>query len=175
MTGHADLILGHVAIREKSWAEKIRTWRTQNGSIPGPMEVWLAHRSLGTLALRLETQCQNALAIAEYLSKRPGVAGLRYPGLKTDPAHEIAARQMNYFGPVVSFVLRDKERAETFLKSCRLIIEATSFGSIHTTAERRARWAGDVVPEGFIRLSVGCEDVDDLISDLSQALDRADG
>jgi len=175
LTGHADLILGHVAVREKSWAEKIRTWRTQNGSIPGPMEVWLAHRSLGTLALRLETQCQNALRIAEYLSKRPGVTGLRYPGLKTDPAHEIAARQMNYFGPIVSFVLRNRERAETFLKSCRLIIEATSFGSIHTTAERRARWAGDVIPEGFIRLSVGCEDVDDLISDLSQALDRADG
>jgi cystathionine gamma-lyase len=80
---------------------------------------------------------------------------------------------MKFFGPVVSFVLKDRTRAEKFLKSCELIYEATSFGSIHTTAERRARWSGDAVPEGFIRLSAGCEDGEDLIADLSQALDRA--
>jgi cystathionine gamma-lyase len=170
LTGHSDLILGHVAVRDKTWAEKIRTWRTQTGSIPGPMEVWLAHRSLGTLVLRLECQCQNALKIARFLSTRPDVQGLRYPGLATDPGHEIAAKQMKYFGPVVSFVLKDKTRAEKFLKSCKLIYEATSFGSIHTTAERRARWSGDAIPEGFIRLSAGCEDGEDLIADISQAL-----
>ena len=173
LTGHGDLILGHVAVRDKTWAEKIRTWRTQTGSIPGPMEVWLAHRSLGTLALRLECQCRNALEIAQFLSTRPDVEELRYPGLATDPGHEIAAKQMKYFGPVVSFVLKDKARAEKFLKSCELIYEATSFGSIHTTAERRARWAGDAIPEGFIRLSAGCEDGEDLIADITQALDGA--
>jgi cystathionine gamma-lyase len=173
LTGHSDLILGHVAVADKTWAEKVRAWRTQTGSIPGPMEVWLAHRSLGTLSLRLECQCQNALRIARFLATRPEVEGLRYPGLETDPGHEIAVKQMKFFGPVVSFVLKDRTRAEKFLKSCELIYEATSFGSIHTTAERRARWSGDAVPEGFIRLSAGCEDGEDLIADLSQALDRA--
>ncbi len=172
LTGHGDLILGHVAVKDKMWADRIRTWRTQTGSIPGPMEVWLAHRSLGTLALRLERQCENALKIAQYLSTRPDLKGLRYPGLASDPGHEIATRQMKYFGPVVSFILNDQGRAEGFLKSCHLISEATSFGSIHTTAERRARWAGDAIPEGFIRLSVGCEDVEDLMADIAQALDR---
>jgi cystathionine gamma-lyase len=173
LTGHGDLILGHVAVRDKMWADRIRTWRTQTGSIPGPMEVWLAHRSLSTLALRLECQCENALKIAQYLSRRPDVRGLRYPGIATDPGHENAVKQMRYFGPVVSFVLKNNKGAETFLKSCHLVYEATSFGSIHTTAERRARWAGDAIPEGFIRLSAGCEDGEDLIADISQALDQA--
>jgi cystathionine gamma-lyase len=80
---------------------------------------------------------------------------------------------MQYFGPIVSFVLAHRRRAETFLAACQLVYEATSFGSIHTTAERRARWGGDAIPEGFIRLSVGCEDADDLLADMAQALDRA--
>jgi cystathionine gamma-lyase len=172
LTGHADLLLGHLAVRDSALAEKLRTWRTQMGSVPGPMEVWLAHRSLATLELRLERQHKNALAIAEYLSTRPGVAGLRYPGLPKDPAHQLASKQMRWFGPVVSFVLPDRSRAERFLAACDLVTEATSFGSVHTTAERRARWGGDAIPEGFIRLSAGCEAADDLIADIEQALQR---
>jgi len=143
------------------------------GAVPGPMEVWLAHRSLATLEMRLERQCRNALVIAEHLSTCSHVSGLRYPGLPDDPAHRVAARQMQFFGPVVSFVLADQTCAERFLRACKLIIEATSFGSVYTTAERRARWGGDTIPEGFIRLSVGCEDDQDLVADLSQALDSA--
>ena len=171
LTGHPDLLLGHVAARDPAWADRIRLWRTQIGAIPGPMEVWLAHRSLATLHLRLERQCQNALTIAQFLSSHPEVTGLRYPGLPDDPAYATAARQMRYCGPVVSFVVKDRTTAEKFLRACQLVYEATSFGSIHTTAERRARWGGDVIPEGFIRLSVGCEDAEDLITDLAQALD----
>lgn len=173
LTGNSDLILGHVATRNQARADQIRTWRTQIGAIPGPMEVWLAHRSLTTLDMRLERQCQNALAIARFLTTRPDVQGLRYPGLPNDPAHAIASRQMQYFGPVLSFVLADRMCAEKFLAACQLVYEATSFGGIQTTAERRARWGGDAIPEGFIRLSVGCEDVDDLIADILQALDVA--
>ena len=143
------------------------------GSIAGPMEVWLAHRSLATLHLRMERQCQNALAIARFLASRSDVHGLRYPGLPSDPAHTIAARQMKYVGPVVSFVLRSREHSERFLSNCELVYDATSFGSLHTTAERRARWGGDLVEEGFIRLSVGCEDAQDLIADFERALDRS--
>jgi cystathionine gamma-lyase len=173
LTGHSDLILGHVAARDSVWADKIRTWRTQMGSIPGPMEVWLAHRSLATLQLRLERQCQNAIRIAQFLSTRSEISGLRYPGLPSDPAFGIASQQMRYCGPVISFTLPTRAKAEKFLASAQLVAEATSFGGLHTTAERRARWGGDVIPEGFIRFSVGCEDADDLIEDLAQALDTA--
>ncbi|HEV8335943.1 MAG TPA: cystathionine gamma-lyase [Candidatus Polarisedimenticolia bacterium] len=173
LTGHADLILGHVAVRDAAWADRLRSWRNQTGAVPGPMEVWLAHRSLATLEMRLERQCRNALIVAEYLSGRRDVTGLRYPGLHGDAAHEVAARQMQYYGPVVSFALADRSRAERFLGSCELVIESTSFGGVHTSAERRARWGGDAIPEGFIRLSVGCEDDRDIVADLAQALDRA--
>ena len=171
LTGHSDLILGHVAVRDSVWAQRLLVWREQIGAVPGPMEVWLAHRSLATLEMRLERQCRNALTLAEYLLTRPEVSGVRYPGLPTDPSHEVATKQMAYYGPVVSFVLADRARAEEFLRSCQLVIEATSFGGVHTTAERRARWGGDEIAEGFIRLSAGCEDSRDLVDDIAQALD----
>jgi len=171
LTGHGDLVLGHVAVRESVWADKLHTWRNQTGAVPGPMEVWLAHRSLATLEMRLTRQCDNASCVAEYLTARSEVKSLRYPGLPRDPAYQIAARQMQFYGPVISFVLADRASAERFLKACELVIEATSFGSVQTTAERRARWGGDNISEGFIRLSVGCEDSDDIIADLAQALD----
>ena len=143
------------------------------GAIPGPMEVWLAHRSLPTLDLRLARQCENALAIATFLSGRSDVMRVRYPGLPNDPAHGVARQQMQRFGPVVSFVLPSRAGAEALLRACQWIYEATSFGSVHTSAERRARWGGDAIPEGFIRLSVGCEDSPDLLADLAQALGKA--
>ena len=173
LTGHSDLILGHVATREPAWADRLRTWRTQFGAVPGPMEVWLAHRSLATLDLRLARQCHNALALATLLASRPDVQVVRYPGLPNDPAYPIATRQMQRFGPVVSFVLADRQHAEALLTACQLVYEATSFGGLHTSAERRARWGGDAIPEGFIRLSAGCEDTEDLLADLTQALDTA--
>ena len=171
LTGHSDLILGHVAVQDAALFEKLRVWRTQLGAISGPMEVWLAHRSLATLDLRLERQCANALKIAQFLATRPEISMLRYPGLPNDPAHAVATKQMQHFGPVVSFALPSRAQAEQFLGACQLVSEATSFGSIHTTAERRARWGGDIVPEGFIRFSAGCESAQDLIEDMQQALD----
>ncbi|MCA0458836.1 MAG: cystathionine gamma-lyase [Chloroflexi bacterium] len=170
LTGHSDLILGHVAVREPSLLDGIRMWRNQIGAVPGPMEVWLAHRSLATLHLRLERQCANALAIARYLTTHPAVTDVRYPGLEGHPAHELAARQMRYYGSIVSFTLADAAAAQRFLSASKLIYEATSFGSLHSTAERRARWGGDVVAAGFIRMNVGCEAVEDLLADIEQAL-----
>jgi cystathionine gamma-lyase len=173
LAGHSDLLLGHVAVRDQELAEKLLWWRKHAGAIPGPMEVWLAHRSIATLAVRLERACENALKIAAFLSERQDVLAVRYPGLVNDPSYPVASRQMQFFGPIVSFTLPDRLRAETFLASCRLVYEATSYGSVHTSAERRARWGGDAVPEGFIRLSAGIEDSRDLIADIAQALDRA--
>ena len=172
ITGHGDLILGHVAVRDPALADRLRTWRTQTGSVPGPFEVWLGHRSLSTLAVRLERQCDNAQTIAEFLATRREVLRVRYPGLPSDPSHAVARGQMRRFGPVVSFELAGRAEAERFLKACELVDEATSFGAVHTTAERRARWGGDAIGEGFIRMSAGCEHIDDLLADLAQALDR---
>lgn len=170
LTGHGDLILGHVATRNSSWTERLRSFRSQHGSVAGPMEVWLAHRSLATLDVRLERQCKNALEIAQFLASQPEVCLVRYPGLPQDPAYTIASRQMKRYGPVVSFVLKGQAQAEHFLGACLLVLQATSFGGIHTTAERRTRWGGDSIPEGFIRLSVGCENIEDLLEDIGQAL-----
>ena len=174
LTGHSDLILGHVAARDPKHAELVEAWRSRTGAIPGPFEVWLAHRSLPSLDVRLERQCRNALAIAEALVADHRVSGVRYPGLTDHPGHEIAARQMGErFGCVLGFELADARTAQRFLGACELVAEATSFGGTHTTAERRARWGTDAVSEGFVRLSAGLEDSDDLITDILRALDEA--
>jgi cystathionine gamma-lyase len=175
LTGHSDLTLGHVATREQAWADKLLAFRTQQGAVPGPMEVWLAHRSLATLELRLQRQCGTAMEVARRLTTRPEVLSVRYPGLQQDPSHAIAAKQMAHFGPIVSFALDGKERAERFLKACEIVVSATSFGGIHSMAERRGRWGGDVIPPGFIRFSAGCEDTQDIVQDISHALDSISG
>jgi cystathionine gamma-lyase len=172
LTGHADLMLGYVATRGAGRAAALRDWRRDAGAIPGPFETWLAHRSLPTLGVRMERAGANALALAELLARRDEVSGVRYPGLPGDPAHEVARRQMNGFGSVIAFDLGSRERAEQFLAAAQLVTEATSFGSVQTTAERRLRWGADDVPEGFIRLSAGCEETADLVADVEGALER---
>jgi len=173
ITGHSDLILGHVATRDPDKLTALRTWRTQHGAIPGPMEVWLAHRSLPTLPLRVARQCDSALRLAECLLRRSDVAAVLYPGLPSHPGHDVARRQMRAFGTIVSFDVGTRARAETFLRALSIVREATSFGGVHSMAERRARWGGDAISDGFIRFSVGCEAAGDIISDVTQALDRA--
>jgi cystathionine gamma-lyase len=170
MAGHSDLLLGSVATRSPELHERLTRWRSLAGSIPGPFEAFLAHRSLPTLDVRLERMCANALALAELLAERDDVLEVRYPGLPGDPAHAVAARQMRRFGPVVSFTLRDAPTAQRFLDAAELVVEATSFGGLHTMAERRQRWGSDGVAEGLIRLSVGLEDPDDLREDFTRAL-----
>ncbi|WP_405584081.1 cystathionine gamma-lyase [Streptomyces sp. NBC_01190] len=175
LTGHGDLLLGYVSTRDPELTAGVRKWRKTVGAIPGPMEAWLAHRSLATLALRVDRQAGNALALANALLERPEVTGLRHPGLPSDPAHQVAAAQMRRFGSVVSFTLPDQAHAERFLAALRLTAEATSFGSVQCTAERRARWGGDAVAPGFIRFSVGVEDPQDIVADVLRALDEAAG
>lgn len=171
LTGHGDLLLGYVATADPARAEALRSWRTYTGSIAGPFEVWLAHRSLATLDVRLKRQLETAQRFAEFLATRRDVEHVRYPGLAGDRAHEVSCRQMRAFGTIVTFDLGDRARADAFLASLELVEGATSFGGVRSTAERRARWGGDAVPEGFIRFSVGCEDPDDLIADVGRALD----
>lgn len=173
LTGHGDILIGHVTCRDPERAAGVRRWRKIIGAIPGPMEAWLAHRSLATLHLRVERQTANAQALAEALLDRAEVSGLRYPGLPTDPSYRLATEQMRRYGSVLSFTLPSRERAERFLSGLELVEDATSFGSVRSTAERRGRWGGDAVPEGFIRFSVGAEDPEDLVADVLRALDES--
>ena len=171
LTGHSDLLLGVVAARDEALLADVLAVRSRTGAILGPFEAWLAHRSLATLDVRLAREEANALALASMLASRDDVSGVRYPGRDGDPAHAVAATQMTRFGTVMCFdVAGGAERAQRFLGACALVTESTSFGGVHTTAERRARW-GDAVPEGFIRLSAGIEDPDDLLEDVARALD----
>jgi cystathionine gamma-lyase len=171
MTGHSDVLLGSVTTRDAQRAAALRTWRTATGAIPGTFEAWLAHRSLPTLDVRLERTCANALALAELLAARDDVPLVRYPGLPSDPSHAVAAAQMTRFGAVLGFDVGSAERAQAFLDAAQLVTEATSFGGVHTTAERRARWGTDSIAEGYIRFSAGLEATEDLLADVAAALD----
>jgi len=173
LTGHSDIVIGHAAAADAQHAALLRTWRTQHGAIPGPMEVWLAHRSLATLPLRLGRQCESAQQLAEVLEREAGIAAVHYPGLQRHPAHAIARRQMRAFGSVVSFDLGTRAKAEAFFRALTLVKEATSFGGVHSSAERRARWGGDAISDGFIRFSVGCESIDDILADVRAGLRAA--
>ena len=164
LTGHSDLLLGYAAAPD---LDVIRSARNKLGTIAGPFEVWLAHRSLATLDVRVERACANALRLAEAIGEHVPV---RYPGLPGDPAHELARSQMDRFGCVLCFTLPDAGAADAFLAASERVIEATSFGGTHTTAERRARWGGDDVPEGYIRMSAGCDDTAALVDDVTRAL-----
>lgn len=170
ITGHSDLILGHTATANGEAATALRLWRTQHGAIPGPMEVWMAHRSLATLPLRMARQCGTALSLATTLAADSRVSHVHYPFLPSHPAYDVATRQMSAGGTVVSFDLGTRAKAEAFLGALTLVREATSFGGVHSSSERRARWGGDAVSDGFIRFSVGCEAPDDLIDDVVRAL-----
>lgn len=173
LTGHGDVLLGYVTGRDTEAMAAVRRWRKIVGAIPGPMEAWLAHRSIATLQLRVDRQNATALTLARALRERPEVTGLRHPGLPDDPSHKTASRQMRRYGCVVSFTLPTRERADRFLDALRLVDDATSFGGVRSTAERRGRWGGDAVPEGFVRFSVGAEDPADLVADVLRALDES--
>ncbi|MFI5875932.1 cystathionine gamma-lyase [Streptomyces sp. NPDC051445] len=173
LTGHGDILLGYVTGRAGEPMTSVRRWRKIVGAIPGPMEAWLAHRSIATLQLRVDRQNATAMTLAEALRGRPEVSGLRYPGLPDDPSHKVASQQMRRYGCVISFTLPTRARAERFLEELRFVEDATSFGGVRSTAERRGRWGGDAVPEGFIRLSVGAEDPEDLVADVLRALEES--
>lgn len=169
LSGHSDVLLGHVSVLDAELARRLVHARTLSGSIPGPFETWLAHRSMGTLDLRLARQAENAAALVDALREHPAVSGVRWPGLPGDPSHELAQRQMRRWGGVFGFELADAAAVEGFVRNSRLVVAATSFGGVHSTVDRRAQWS-DPVSEGFVRFSAGCEDTVDLVADVLAAL-----
>lgn len=172
LNGHSDVVFGHISAKDPALVERIRLWRKLAGNIPGTMETWLVHRGLATLDLRLERMTTSAQQVAQVLVKHSAVKYLRYPGLNDDPSHQTAKKQMHHFGFIISFDVGSQTRADRFLQACSVLFEATSFGGVHTMAERRARWGTDDVPEGLIRLSVGCERVEDIIAGIEEALGK---
>ncbi|MGH6611137.1 MAG: PLP-dependent transferase, partial [Burkholderiaceae bacterium] len=169
LNGHSDVLFGHVSSRNSILIAAVRDWRKIAGAVPGPHEAWLVHRGLETLEVRYTRMCANALAVSLMLEQHPKVAAVRYPGLPSHPSHALAKRQMTSGGSLIALTLPDKASAERFIDGCAFIRASTSFGGVHTSAERRARW-GDAVAEGFIRLSVGCEPTEVLLREVERAL-----
>lgn len=169
VNGHSDLLFGHVAARDEAVLAPVRDWRKIVGAIPGSFEAWLVHRGLETLEVRFSRMCDSAQTIAERLAAHARVKAVAYPGLATHPAHALAQRQMLRMGCLIALELASEAAANAFLAACDFLRPATSFGSVHSSAERRARW-GDAVPAGFIRLSVGCEPTEVLWGEIERAL-----
>ncbi|MGI5125274.1 cystathionine gamma-lyase [Pseudonocardia sp. CA-107938] len=172
LSGHGDVVMGHVSTRDPALAAALRESRSRSGAVPGPMEAWLLHRGLGTLDLRLARQAENARAVAELLLTHPAASDVRWPGLESDPAHAVAARQMRRWNGLLRFTLPSVEAVGRFLDAAQLVASETSFGSLRSSADRRARW-GDAVDPGTLRFSAGCEDTADLVADVARALDSA--
>ena len=181
LSGHSDVVAGAVAVRDPALAERIRFLQNAVGGVLGPFDSFLALRGVKTLALRVERTCANALKIAHWLEARSGVARVIYPGLESHPQHALASRQMSGFGGIVTAVLdTDLDGARRFLERVELFTLAESLGGVESLIEHPAIMTHASVPqvqretlgisESLVRLSVGIEDVDDLISDLDQAL-----
>jgi cystathionine gamma-lyase len=161
LSGGSDILYGVVSAPTHPDLAAVRTVRDRAGAILGPFEAWVAHRSLATLELRLARSSATAQALADAIT-----VPVFHPSRS-----EIAATQMRHFGPLVGFDLGSEAAAAAFFAASELVVEATSFGGVHTTAERRARWGTDAVGPGFIRLSAGVEDTADVVADVIRAID----
>ncbi len=167
LAGHHDALVGVVTCAQESDHSRLRSFRSASGLTVAPDPAWLMLRGLKTLSLRVARQSATALDLARRLADHPAVERVRYPGL----GDEVAARYVEAFGPLLSFDVADAQSAREVECGLRLIENATSLGGVASTLEARARWEGDRVPAGLLRLSVGLEDVEDLWEDLTQALE----
>ncbi|MFZ0128461.1 MAG: cystathionine gamma-synthase [Candidatus Dormiibacterota bacterium] len=179
--GHSDVLGGAVLTSDDALAERLRFHQNAVGAVPSPFDCWLLLRGLKTLQLRVLRQCESALTIARWLEGQDAVVQVYYPGLESNPGHALARRQMGgYFGGVVSFAVSSGDAARSFLERLRVFTLAESLGAVESLAESPALMTHASVPEetrrrvgvsdGLLRLSVGIEDVDDLVADLEQAL-----
>jgi cystathionine beta-lyase/cystathionine gamma-synthase len=178
--GHADLLGGGLVMRRDDLFEKLKFAQNALGAIPSPFDSWLVLRGVKTLAVRMERHCDNAEAIARFLVQHPKVARVLYPGLPQHPGYTVAKRQMRRPGGMLSFVLKDPGRAMEFLKRLEVLTLAESLGGVETLIEHPASMTHASLPpkereargitDGLVRLSVGIEDVEDLVEDLGRAL-----
>jgi cystathionine gamma-synthase len=175
LAGHSDVLGGIVVTKTDNplW-QRIKFLQKMAGAVPSPFECWLALRGLQTLPYRMQGHVSNALKIAHFLVEHTAVERVLYPGLETHPGYEIACKQMNGFGGIVSFQVKGGQaEAMAVAAKAKLFTRATSFGGVHSLIEHRASIEPDTttVPVNLLRLSVGLETADDLIADLAQALE----
>lgn len=182
LNGHSDMVGGAVVVQDPALAEELGFLQNSAGGVQGPFDAWLAMRGAKTLAVRMKAHCENAQRIAEWLGEQPKVGKVIYPGLDSHPQKDLAARQMSGFGGMVSFDLEsDLPAARRFLENTRLFALAESLGGVESLVNHPAIMTHGTVPkdrrealgitDSLIRLSVGIEDVDDLIGDLATALE----
>ena len=183
--GHSDVVLGAVIVKDKKLSEALFFIQNSVGAIPGPQDCFLMLRGIKTLHLRVERACENAKKIAKFLQKEPKVKEVFYPGFKTHPGHKIAKKQMRGFGGMVSFTLHKDTMANAtkLLSATHLFTLAESLGGVESLIGHPASMTHGSIPkkerlkvgltDSLIRLSVGVEDVDDLIEDLKKALSKA--
>ena len=182
--GHSDTVLGAVVVKEEILANQLYFLQNATGAISGPMDSFLVLRGIKTLHLRVERACKNAKKIAKYLSRHDKVKNVYFPGLRTHPGHEIAKKQMRHFGGMVSFDLHNdtQEEATKILSNTHLFTLAESLGGVESLIGHPASMTHASIPkeermkvgltDSLIRLSVGVEDVKDLIADLEIALEK---
>jgi cystathionine beta-lyase/cystathionine gamma-synthase len=180
LNGHSDMIGGIAVTGNDELAERLRFLQNAAGAVPGPFDCWLALRGIKTLGLRMERHQENAMRVAGFLAEHPKAKGVIYPGLPSHPGHELAKRQMSGFGGMVSLDLGSREEARRVLPRFRIFSLAESLGGVESLVSHPATMTHASVPEdvrkrkglgdGLIRLSVGCEDAEDLIEDIRQAL-----
>ena len=173
LSGHSDILLGSLSTKDPALHKRLEQSRRYAGGIAGPFETWLALRGLRTFAVRMQRSQENAMVLADRLSKDSRISRVRYPGLVSDPNHLLAKSFMKGFGAVVSFEPKGTAaQVDLMCDSAKLITNATSLGGVESIWERRRRWDTEShsVPESLIRFSVGIEHVDDLWSDIDQAM-----
>ena len=181
--GHSDVIAGALVIKDKELGEKLHFQQFASGATLGPMDSFLVLRGIKTLSLRVQRHCENGAKVAEYLNNHPAVATVYYAGLESHPYHEIAKKQMkNGYGGMVSFTFKSgkKEDAIAFLEKVKVFTLAESLGGVESLANHPALMTHASIPEDkrkeigitddLVRLSVGIEDAEDLLTDLEQAL-----
>lgn len=181
--GHNDLCAGVLVTKDAKLGDELYFLQNSTGPILPPQDCWLLVRSLKTLALRLERQCQNARELANWLQEQPAVEAVYFPGLATHPGHQLCREQADGFGAMLSFRVDTPQRARQILERIKLISFAESLGGVESLLTLPAiQTHGDIPPaererlgisESLLRLSVGCEDVEDLRADLQQALEGA--
>ena len=175
--GHSDVVGGFVATNDPTVAERLQFLQKALGAIPGPFDCWLVLRGLKTLAVRMERHCDNARAVAAFLTSHPAVDRVLYPGLPDHPGHEVAARQMRDFGGMISFLAADADEAAALVTRTRVWTLAESLGGVESLIEVPADMTHASTaespfptPANLVRLSVGIESAADLVADLEQAL-----
>jgi cystathionine gamma-lyase len=183
LNGHSDLIGGVIVTSQDEVAEKLRFLQNAVGAVPSPWDCWLTLRGTKTLALRMERHDENGRSLAPWLEGHKKVQRIYYPGLPSHPQFELASRQMSGFGGMISIDLGSLDAAGRFLAALELFILAESLGGVESLASHPASMTHGSVPlelreatgfsDGIVRLSVGCEDVEDLRADLEQALQKA--